>query len=219
VPKAGRKLAESHTFNFSLVGLINTAFARAYTPQPTPKRHSGHFPFTSAYSPPQIRPATPHPKAQTAQRFDRRQGLNCCHGHLSRRLWPSCPLETECPKVPENGRKSNEFDGTLDDECRPTLEFASALGGPVSCLIIGSKLPTCYRAVLYRIRKLPYVLTLEPFGVLRACPRFVRGLHCDSTWRKRSQMQKLHQNLARRALAGARISCHQPGSWGFVSAV
>jgi hypothetical protein len=35
-------------FNFSLIGVINTASARAYTPQPAPKQPNGHIPFNLA---------------------------------------------------------------------------------------------------------------------------------------------------------------------------
>jgi hypothetical protein len=39
------EVAGFHTFNFSLIGLINTAFARAYAPQPGRNRPNSHIPF------------------------------------------------------------------------------------------------------------------------------------------------------------------------------
>lgn len=49
---------------------------------------------------------------------------------------------------------------------------------------------TCYRAEVERFKKVPAVLTLGLFGVLHACPRFARGLDCDSTWRKTVKLPK-----------------------------
>jgi hypothetical protein len=72
--------------------------------------------------------------------------------------------------------------------------------------IIGSQLWSCYRAMVQPLRKNPGVLTRNTFGVLRACPRFARGLHCDSPWRKCSPMQKLPQKMERESLAGARCA-------------
>ena len=94
------------------------------------------------------------------------------------------PWNCQVLTAEDNLQKHNKFDGTMDNKgWRDLRKWDRAPQAHLS-RIIGSQLPTCYRAVVERLIKMSEVLTLGPFGVLRACPRFVRGLHCDSTWRE-----------------------------------